>query len=121
MAESLITSKADYVVEEGVSGIWRYRKWASGIAECWGATASTSHAMTSQSNNGWYASEQYSLPSGLFTAVTNVQANRNGGGGLVFISVYGTSTSTINYYVCTVSGSMTSSFSILLSVKGRWK
>lgn len=27
---------ADYIVEEGTSGIWTYRKWASGIAECWG-------------------------------------------------------------------------------------
>lgn len=27
---------ADYVVEQGVSGMWTYRKWASGIAECWG-------------------------------------------------------------------------------------
>ena len=26
----------DYVVEQGKSGIWTYRKWASGIAECWG-------------------------------------------------------------------------------------
>lgn len=25
----------DYVVEQGTSGIWTYRKWASGIAECW--------------------------------------------------------------------------------------
>lgn len=26
---------ADYIVEQGVSGIWTYRKWASGVAECW--------------------------------------------------------------------------------------
>lgn len=26
----------DYVVEQGVSGIWAYRKWHSGFAECWG-------------------------------------------------------------------------------------
>ena len=29
-------SVADYIVEQGTSGIWTYRKWASGIAECWG-------------------------------------------------------------------------------------
>lgn len=27
---------ADFVVEQGTSGIWYYRKWNSGIAECWG-------------------------------------------------------------------------------------
>lgn len=28
---------ADYVVEQGVRGSWRYRKWNSGMAECWGS------------------------------------------------------------------------------------
>ena len=27
---------ADYVVEQGTSGIWTYRKWNSGVAEIWG-------------------------------------------------------------------------------------
>ena len=27
---------ADYIVEQGTSGIWSYCKWNSGIAECWG-------------------------------------------------------------------------------------
>lgn len=27
---------SDWVVEQGTSGIWTYRKWNSGIAECWG-------------------------------------------------------------------------------------
>lgn len=30
---------ADFVVAQGASGIWRWRKWASGFAECWGATS----------------------------------------------------------------------------------
>ena len=30
----------DYIVEQGTSGIWTYRKWSSGVAECWGRTAS---------------------------------------------------------------------------------
>lgn len=28
----------DFVIETGESGIWTYRKWYSGIAECWGKT-----------------------------------------------------------------------------------
>ena len=31
-----VTTPSDYVVETGTSGIWSYRKWNSGIAECWG-------------------------------------------------------------------------------------
>lgn len=30
---------ADKVVEQGISGIWAYRKWNSGIVECWGRTS----------------------------------------------------------------------------------
>ena len=30
---------SDYVIEQGTSGIWTYRKWASGIAECWGTNS----------------------------------------------------------------------------------
>ena len=26
----------DMIVEQGTSGIWRYRLWQSGFAECWG-------------------------------------------------------------------------------------
>lgn len=31
----------DYVIEEGISGIWQYRKWESGLAECWGNSSQT--------------------------------------------------------------------------------
>lgn len=31
----------DWVVEQGTSGIWTYRKWNSGIAECWGKYSGT--------------------------------------------------------------------------------
>lgn len=42
---------ADYVETIGTSGIWTYRKWHSGIAECWGTVAPTSHNIT----NAWGA------------------------------------------------------------------
>ena len=32
---------ADYVVEQGTVGIWTYRKWFSGFAECWGNLSTT--------------------------------------------------------------------------------
>lgn len=30
------SSMPDFVTEQGTSGIWSYRKWKSGIKECWG-------------------------------------------------------------------------------------
>lgn len=35
---SIKNLNADYIIEQGTSGIWTYRKWASGLAECWGTT-----------------------------------------------------------------------------------
>lgn len=32
---------ADFVVEQGIYGSWNYRKWNSGLAECWGQAAKT--------------------------------------------------------------------------------
>ena len=31
----------DAVIEEGKSGIWNYRKWKSGVAECWGTNVAS--------------------------------------------------------------------------------
>ena len=32
---------ADFIVDQGVSGNWTYRKWNSGTAECWGKITAT--------------------------------------------------------------------------------
>lgn len=45
------TPVKDHIVEEGTSGIWTYRKWASGIAECWGI----SEKVTTIANSNWGA------------------------------------------------------------------
>ena len=38
-------SQADFVVQQGMSGYWTYRKWSSGIAECWGEIPSGSTSL----------------------------------------------------------------------------
>lgn len=47
LTKALNALKADYVVEEGTSGIWTYRKWNSGIAECWGFSNVANNAYAS--------------------------------------------------------------------------
>lgn len=39
----------DFVVEQGTAGIWTYRKWFSGFAECWGNLSTT--PTTANGNN----------------------------------------------------------------------
>jgi hypothetical protein len=31
-------TEVPFITEQGTSGIWNYRKWSNGIAECWGRT-----------------------------------------------------------------------------------
>ena len=70
--ETIVGSKqipsaiADYIVEEGTDGDWTYRKWNSGIAECWGL-----HNKTTAVNTSWgnlYRSGDITMyfPSGFF-------------------------------------------------------
>lgn len=46
---------SDYVIEKGTSGIWTYRKWASGFAECWGSKIFT----LSSSGSVWVSPAYY--------------------------------------------------------------
>lgn len=40
-----------YITESGTSGIWHYRKWSDGTAECWGNTTNTSVSITQAFGN----------------------------------------------------------------------
>lgn len=62
-----IEPQADYIVEQGTDGIWTYRKWNSGIAECWGYTE---QALSTVGVGNEFAclGEYIPLPNELFTA-----------------------------------------------------
>ncbi len=51
----------DYIVEQGLSGTWFYRKWNSGIAECWGEQSFTI-SLEAVSTNIYYTSGSASFP-----------------------------------------------------------
>lgn len=54
--ESADATIADYVVEQGTDGIWTYRKWASGRAECWGEQLYSNQAVNTAWGNVYYSS-----------------------------------------------------------------
>lgn len=45
----------DYVVEQGTSGIWTYRKWKSGVAECYGLTPIINSGTLTKSQSIYYS------------------------------------------------------------------
>ena len=66
-SQEVETLKKDYVVESYKDGIWNCRKWASGIAECWGIWEG---ALSDYADyNGFYFyQQQVAFPKGLFVA-----------------------------------------------------
>lgn len=111
---------APIVVESGVSGIWNYRKWSDGTAECWGTWGGTlTHYGTSFGGYAYYTSVYF--PSGFFIAPPLVTYS-----GQVDSSFALTGTQlTIDkdytncYAISGVSGSQTVLFE--LDCKGKWK
>ena len=47
--------EVDYVVAIGVDGVWRYRKWHSGFAECWGTVELTTAIQSTFENKVHFA------------------------------------------------------------------
>ena len=118
---------ADYIVEQGTSGIWTYRKWNSGIAECWGYTSSTLSFTTA--SGGTYQTPQQpgiAYPSNLFIEepLVTLQIYGNSNGYLCWESFYknGSKDATPTWYASrgtTVSNLLFSR--IYFSAIGKWK
>ena len=115
---------ADYVVEQGTSGIWMYRKWNSGLSECFGGL-NVSPSSPNSEGSLYYKSVQVSYPTGLFLekpyATGGVMADWICG----IAQAWSTSTKDLfNGYLWVASNTAMNgnyNFMIKLYVTGRWK
>lgn len=116
---------ADYIVEQGVSGIWTYRKWSGGVSECWGdkicgdiAVTSAWGALFEGSNMGGIA-----YPSGLFVSqpafFSSAQTTKYGICGIEIDG--GDKTTTPNLYLLRATAQTVQGVYLSLYAKGRWK
>nr|DAT94311.1 MAG TPA: protein of unknown function DUF859 [Caudoviricetes sp.] len=115
----------DYVLEQGTSGIWTYRKWASGVSECWGNKNCGDIAITSAwgslfegSNIGGIA-----YPSGLFVShpvfFPSAQTTKYGICGIEIDG--GNKTTTPRLYLLRATAQTVQGVYLSLYAKGRWK
>ena len=114
----------DYVVEQGTDGIWTYRKWNSGIAECWGTSLHESVAMTHVQGGSWYSDEQtISFPTNLFNQAPKcINHNcRVNNGYLVCLGVIVCSASSISGYFNSINKSITTNVYTEIYARGTWK
>ena len=124
-AELLADLGADYIVEHGKSGVWTYRKWASGVAECWAnkncgdiAVTSAWGALFEGSNIGGIA-----YPSGLFVSqpifFPSAQTTRYGICGIEIDG--GNATTTPNLYLLRATAQTVQGVYLSMYANGRWK
>lgn len=120
-----IKDSKDYIVEQGTSGIWTYRKWNSGIAECWGLHSVTDHDISTawgylfESASGF----RVNFPSGLFTGVpvANINLQESTVGILSLEMLNSTSKdSTCTIYPIRATPGV-ASFKVAIQAIGRWK
>lgn len=111
----------DYIVEQGTSGIWTYRKWNSGIAECWGFPKFASAQMTNKSN-AFYTTvvQTLTFPTDLFINNPTVIAKAEMGNYLGDFAINRTNKiNTTGYIWC--ESSRTADIWVHIRAIGRWK
>ena len=118
------TDVADYIVEQGTNGIWTYRKWNSGIAECWGKK-NEAIICTEQRNSIYIDSiKQIDFPKNLFTSSPCVNLNAVNATGYNFLipHVYSVDAAQVSYLPAStgiIKDAVTPS--LIISAMGRWK
>lgn len=113
LKETVPDSAVDYIVEQGTSGIWTYRKWNSGVAECWGNAVG---AIPS----GWSsAGLTHNLPFTFVTVKNSFAQFRAYQVARAYTTIQATNATSVN--IQTNSDSAMSSASYSVSVKGTWK
>ena len=115
------TKMTDFIIEQGTSGIWTYRKWNSGIAECWGKSAPSAQISTAWGTGYASAVLAATYPSGLFIDVPSVQLT-NAASWEAIPMGYTHTKDSISYQLFRAS-SMGSgqTFSVSIHAIGRWK
>ena len=117
--------RADYIVEQGTSGIWTYRKWNSGVAECWGDTGIVTLSSYGTEFGGKGFTTVVTFPTGLFASTPQVtySAHINNNWALTGTVVNSnTSTTTFSLYAISATSVTTNTpTEWWVSAKGKWK
>lgn len=107
----------DYIVEQGVSDNWTYRKWDSGIAECW--TNKTIREPFDE-NNPTIALCGIDLPFSLTEPTVTCSGKQNGTWGS-YVSMVDCNGTTVSAYMMCQSNVSECSCKFNFQVMGRWK
>ena len=112
----------DFVTEQGTSGIWTYRKWNSGLAECFGSQPVT-NMLVGTVWGALYCSSRINLPTFPFTfkSVPQVNLSWNATYTALIDGALGVSTTSCGYTFIFRADSVTLSGSVAIQAIGKWK
>ncbi len=112
LIQSVKARTQDYIVAEGKSGIWTWRKWANGIAECWGKMEF--------SVSGHTVTLPFSFSEAPICGITMVWQADTSWTPNVFL---GAVSNTENHIRLAVSqdAAEDAPYTVMLNVKGKWK
>lgn len=106
----------DYVVSQGSDDTWHWRKWKSGIAECWG----TKYFYATESQGMLQCGVAYPFT---FAAepipIVNVAVDERADAHTSYVNTHSSTTNLDCYVYKAVATSL--GFHAMYSVKGRWK
>jgi hypothetical protein len=116
---------ADFVVEQGYTDIWYYRKWYSGRSECWGSIRRTVNIKEQWGNVYYGAADGYQFPPQLFNNVPICQVTAEFGSTsqAAWLCVAGSTTITHapSVWFLRPNISNEASYDILYYAIGNWK
>ena len=115
----------DTVVEQGTYGVWNYRKWQSGLAECWGMV--TVSVLCDEARSFVYADavKRIALPENLFITtptVVNINPMTETGWNFLSAHIHSVDSTTLSYIPASASQMETAiNVRININARGKWK
>lgn len=111
----------DYVVDQGISGDWCYRKWNSGVSECWiTASRDVSGSPSVILDTAYYMRMTWTDFPSIFIEAPRGWGNGRIGTGLGWLTVVPNSKTSIDIFII---GNQNSSSGVIESLMliGKWK
>jgi len=113
----------DFIVETGTSGIWTYRKWNSGIVECWGKYSVSNLACTTALGNMYRTAvfQPNSFPFTISSPYLFADYESAGYGAFLWATTNASTSAPPSYYLVRPTSSSGITGTVKFYVKGKWK
>lgn len=120
LVETLGTALTDYIVEQGIIDNWQYRKWKSGIVECWkDAIVVIPEDMTQGIGVFYTTTIMMNYPFTIYGALQQITSRT---GGVISAQITTSSNNAFNFrFYCTNNTISGNNANVSLHILGTWK